>query len=43
MMWNFMLTGLSIGSRVVLYEGSPFYPNLKDYLKFVHDQGYVVP
>lgn len=39
MMWNFMLAGLSIGCRVVLYEGSPFYPNVTDYLRFIHDQG----
>ncbi|PPQ98788.1 hypothetical protein CVT24_003346 [Panaeolus cyanescens] len=39
MMWTFMLTGLSFGSRVILYDGSPFHPDLRTYLKFVNDQG----
>ncbi|KAH6913876.1 acetoacetyl-CoA synthetase [Coprinopsis sp. MPI-PUGE-AT-0042] len=39
MMWNFMLSGLSVGCRIVLYEGSPFYPDVKAYLRFIHDQG----
>ncbi|KAF7305938.1 AMP-binding domain-containing protein [Mycena chlorophos] len=38
MMWAFMLSGLSVGARIVIYDGSPFYPNLRTYLKFVHDQ-----
>lgn len=36
-----MLVGLSCGSRVVLYDGSPFHPDLKTYLKFVSDEGSV--
>ncbi|KIK09982.1 hypothetical protein K443DRAFT_127349 [Laccaria amethystina LaAM-08-1] len=39
MMWTFMLTGLACGSRVILYDGSPFYPDLKAYLQFINDQG----
>ena len=27
MMWNWMLSSLFFGSTIVLYEGSPFYPN----------------
>ena len=27
MMWNWLLTSLSIGASVVLYDGSPFEPN----------------
>jgi acyl-coenzyme A synthetase/AMP-(fatty) acid ligase len=41
MMWTFMLAGLSIGSRIILYDGSPFYPDLRTYLKFINDQKYV--
>ena len=36
-----MLTGLSCGARLVLYDGSPFHPTVENYLKFVSDQGYV--
>ncbi|KAG2015435.1 acetoacetyl-CoA synthetase [Coprinopsis cinerea AmutBmut pab1-1] len=39
MMWNLMLSGLSVGCRVVLYDGSPFHPNVETYLKFINDQG----
>ncbi|KAJ7451807.1 acetoacetyl-CoA synthetase [Mycena galericulata] len=38
MMWTFMLTGLANGSRLILYDGSPFHPDLRTYLKFIHDQ-----
>ena len=27
MMWNWLVSSLAIGSSIVLYEGSPFYPN----------------
>ncbi len=27
MMWNWLVTGLSIGATVVLYDGSPFHPS----------------
>ena len=36
-----MLAGLSIGSRIILYDGSPFHPDLRTYLKFINDQKYV--
>ncbi|KAJ8584275.1 acetoacetate-CoA ligase [Rhizopogon salebrosus TDB-379] len=42
MMWPFMLAGLACGARIILYDGSPFHPDLKGYLKFVHDQGVTV-
>ncbi|KAJ7187744.1 acetoacetyl-CoA synthetase [Mycena filopes] len=38
MMWTFMLTGLANGSRIILYDGSPFHPDLRTYLKFISDQ-----
>ena len=40
MMWPYMLGGLSCGARVILYEGSPFYPDVKSYLKFIDEQKY---
>ncbi|TFK26513.1 acetoacetyl-CoA synthetase [Coprinopsis marcescibilis] len=39
MMWTYMVTGLSAGLRLVLYDGSPFYPDVQTYLKFINDQG----
>jgi len=27
MMWNWMVSGLALGATLVLYDGSPFYPN----------------
>ncbi|THH03812.1 hypothetical protein EW146_g10337, partial [Bondarzewia mesenterica] len=42
MMWPYMLAGLSCGARLILYDGSPFYPDVRSYLKFVNDQGQVV-
>jgi acetoacetyl-CoA synthetase len=35
MMWNWLVSSLSIGATVVLYEGSPFYPRLDSLLKIV--------
>ncbi|KIK69329.1 hypothetical protein GYMLUDRAFT_255855 [Collybiopsis luxurians FD-317 M1] len=39
MMWTFMLTTLATGARMILYDGSPFYPSLESYLKFTNDTG----
>ncbi|KAH9948960.1 hypothetical protein B0H21DRAFT_196575 [Amylocystis lapponica] len=39
MMWPFLLHGLSLGARVILYDGSPFYPDMGHFLKFISDQG----
>ncbi|KAJ7141328.1 acetoacetate-CoA ligase [Mycena epipterygia] len=39
MMWNVILTNLAVGSRLILYDGSPFYPDMRTLLKFVNDQG----
>ncbi|KAJ7267587.1 hypothetical protein B0H12DRAFT_1097878 [Mycena haematopus] len=38
MMWTFMLAGLAIGARTIIYDGSPFYPDVRTYLKFINDQ-----
>ncbi|KAG7091380.1 hypothetical protein E1B28_010418 [Marasmius oreades] len=37
LLWMYMLTALSVGATVVLYDGSPFYPDIKTYLKLVSD------
>ncbi|KAK7055263.1 AMP-binding domain-containing protein [Favolaschia claudopus] len=37
--WNGMLSNFANGSRLVLYDGSPFYPSTREFLKFVNDQG----
>ncbi|KAI0297209.1 acetoacetate-CoA ligase [Multifurca ochricompacta] len=42
MMWPYMLAGLACGSRVILYDGSPFYPDVKTYLKFIDQQNVTV-
>ena len=39
MMWPFMLSGLACGVHIVLYEGSPFYPDVREYLKFIEWTG----
>ena len=33
MMWNWLISALSLGSTIVLYEGNPFYPSLTHLLK----------
>ena len=33
MMWNWLVSALSIGSTLVLYEGNPFYPSPKHLLE----------
>ncbi|KAF8348395.1 acetoacetyl-CoA synthetase [Amanita rubescens] len=38
MMWTLMLSTLSFGGRVILYEGSPFYPTTQHFLQFIDQQ-----
>ena len=33
MMWNWLISSLSFGSTVFLYDGSPFFPNKNSLLK----------
>ncbi|KAH9839228.1 uncharacterized protein C8Q71DRAFT_503581 [Rhodofomes roseus] len=35
MMWPYMLQGLACGARIVLFDGSPFYPDVRDFLRFL--------
>jgi len=37
MMWNWLVSGLSSGATVVLYDGSPSYPSLEKLWKIVED------
>ncbi|KAJ7594475.1 acetoacetyl-CoA synthetase [Mycena floridula] len=39
MMFLFSLHGLSCGARLVLYDGSPFHPDVRTYLKLISDLG----
>ncbi|KAJ7879114.1 acetoacetyl-CoA synthetase [Mycena leptocephala] len=38
MMWTFMITILSGGTRIILYDGSPSHPDVRTFLKFINDQ-----
>lgn len=42
MMWNAMINVIACGARAILYDGSPFFPSLKGFLKLISDQKYVV-
>jgi acetoacetyl-CoA synthetase len=39
MMWNLLVSGLLVGSTVVLYDGSPTHPNTDSLWKVVADHG----
>ncbi len=39
MMWNFLVSGLLLGSTVVLYDGHPGYPDLDVLWRFAQDTG----
>jgi acetoacetyl-CoA synthetase len=38
MMWNFLVSGLALGATVVLYDGSPKYPDLRVLWKLIESQ-----
>jgi acetoacetyl-CoA synthetase len=38
MMWNFLLSGLALGARVVFFDGSPRYPDLTALWKLVEKE-----
>lgn len=40
-MWNVLVGALSLGSKIVLYDGSPLYPKGSQQLRFLEEQGYV--
>ena len=37
MMWNWLVSSLAVGSTIVLYDGSPFYPNYSSLWKLAED------
>ncbi|WP_423203574.1 acetoacetate--CoA ligase [Pseudomonas kribbensis] len=38
MMWNWLVSALAVGSAVVLYDGSPFYPDNQRMLELLDDE-----
>ena len=42
MMWNWMISSLAVGATVVLYEGSPFYPDADAMFDLVDEQGVTI-
>jgi acetoacetyl-CoA synthetase len=38
MMWNWLVSALAVGSAVVLYDGSPFYPDNQRLLELIDDE-----
>ena len=40
MMWNWLVSALSIGSSIVLFDGAPFYPNNKKLWKIADQLEY---
>ncbi|OSX66017.1 hypothetical protein POSPLADRAFT_1043540 [Postia placenta MAD-698-R-SB12] len=42
MMWPYMLQGLACGARIIAYDGSPFYPNVHHFLKFLSAEGVTI-
>jgi acetoacetyl-CoA synthase len=42
MMWNFLLGGLLVGCTIVLYDGSPTYPDTAALWNFVQEAGVTV-
>lgn len=38
MMWNFLVSGLAVGSTVLLYEGSPAYPDMAALWRFAAEE-----
>jgi acetoacetyl-CoA synthetase len=38
MMWNWLVAGLAVGARVVLYDGNPGYPDLGAMWKLIDDE-----
>lgn len=42
MMWNMLVSGLIVGSTIVLYDGSPSYPDLSALWAFAEEAGITV-
>lgn len=42
MMWHYLVGALSVGARIILYDGSPLYPSPVDQIRIAEEQGYVI-
>ena len=42
MMWNWMISSLSLGATIVLFDGSPFYPNGENLWKLAEEMNITV-
>lgn len=42
MMWNWLVSSLAVGAALVLYDGSPFYPDAGALWKLAQDEGITV-
>lgn len=42
MMWNWLVSSLAVGATVLLYDGSPFYPDAGALWKLAQDEGVTV-
>jgi acetoacetyl-CoA synthetase len=38
MMWNWLVSALAVGSEVILYEGSPAFPDLNAFMEIIDQQ-----
>lgn len=38
MMWNWLMSGLAVGATILLYDGSPFYPDAGAMFQFAQDE-----
>ncbi len=42
MMWNWLVSALAVGATLLLYEGSPFYPDSGAIFQFAQDEGMTI-
>jgi acetoacetyl-CoA synthetase len=42
MMWNWLVASLALGSTIVLYDGSPFYPDPEGLWRLAQDEGITI-
>jgi acetoacetyl-CoA synthetase len=42
MMWNWLVSGLAAGGTLLLYDGSPFYPNERALFDFADEEGMTI-
>jgi acetoacetyl-CoA synthetase len=42
MMWHWLVSSLALGTSIVLYDGSPFYPDLGTLWKLAEDEGITI-